>query len=149
MSGHPRSVEDRVYVIRDVTIPMRLVSLTNQREHWAVKARRAKSQRMTTRFIIDHGPEMLATGMFLVTLTRVAPRELDDDNLRAACKSVRDGVADWLGIDDGDTRIEWRYEQAKGKPKEHAVRILIERLQSAIAEGCATVAKHSSVAGKR
>jgi len=35
--------------------------------------------------------------------------------------AVRDGVADAIGIDDGSARIEWKYAQEKGKPKEYAV----------------------------
>ena len=27
-------------------------------------------------------------------------------------KATRDGVADWLGVDDGDKRLSWRYAQA-------------------------------------
>ena len=51
-----------------------------------------------------------------VSMTRIAPRALDDDNLQTAFKSVRDGVADALGIDDRDPRVAWRYAQEKGKP---------------------------------
>lgn len=39
---------------------------------------------------------------------------LDDDNLRSALKAVRDGIAEKLGIDDRDPRVEWRYGQRKG-----------------------------------
>ena len=125
-------------VIREVTLPLRLVSLTNQREHWAKKAKRAKEHRGLAKLALE-GVKRRAwpgTRLFVakgetlaVALTRVAPRKLDDDNLRASAKSVRDGVADWIGIDDGDPRIEWRYEQERGKPKEYAVRIRIERKQ--------------------
>ena len=49
----------------------------------------------------------------VVTVTRVAPgRGLDEhDNLPGACKHVVDAVAAWLGIDDRDPRISWRYAQ--------------------------------------
>lgn len=53
----------------------------------------------------------------VVTLTRISPRLLDDDNLRPALKAVRDGVADRLGVDDRDPRVEWRYAQRKGAQK--------------------------------
>lgn len=46
-----------------------------------------------------------------VTLTRLAAKKLDDDNLRRAMKPVRDEVAAWLGMDDADPRITWRYDQ--------------------------------------
>ena len=61
-----------------------------------------------------------------ITLTRIGPRTLDDDNLAGGFKHVRDGVADWLGIDDGDKRLTWRYEQRKGAPKEYAAEVRIE-----------------------
>ena len=53
----------------------------------------------------------------VITLTRVSPRELDDDNLRPALKSARDGIADWLQVDDRDPRVKWEYAQERGKPK--------------------------------
>jgi len=48
-----------------------------------------------------------------VTVTRVAPgRGLDPhDNLPGACKHVVDAIAAWIGIDDRDPRITWRYDQ--------------------------------------
>jgi hypothetical protein len=53
----------------------------------------------------------------VVTLTRVFVghgRSLDDDNLRATFKHVRDGIADWLGVDDSaSSNIEWLYEQRR------------------------------------
>ncbi len=62
----------------------------------------------------------------VVTITRVAPAELDDDNLASAAKAVRDGVADALGCDDGaKTWVAWRYEQRKA-PGLYEVRIAID-----------------------
>lgn len=36
------------------------------------------------------------------------------------------GVADWLGIDDGDPRLTWQYAQRKSKPGNYAAEIVIE-----------------------
>jgi hypothetical protein len=73
-------------------------------------------------------------GGVVVTLTRLAPsRGLDDDNLAASLKAVRDGVADALGLaEDRDPRVTWRYAQANGRavlglPSGYGVRIEIER----------------------
>ena len=66
---------------------------------------------------------LLGEQLCTVTLTRIAPRKLDCDNLRGALKAVRDGVADWLGVDDGSERITWKYAQERGKPKWHSVRV--------------------------
>ena len=102
------------------TIPVRTYSLANQREHWSKRARRAKSER-TQAFVETFGIRKLLP--LTVTLTRVAPRMLDDDNLRGSLKSIRDGIADRLGIDDRDPRVKWKYAQRKGKPREYAVDI--------------------------
>jgi hypothetical protein len=60
----------------------------------------------------------------IVTLTRLAPRMLDDDNAIAGMKAVRDAVADCLVVLDNDPRVEWRYAQERAKG--YAVRISIE-----------------------
>lgn len=103
------------------TVPLRTVSEANAREHWARKAKRVKAQRRAAFALCPTYPLPA-----IVTLTRIAPRALDDDNLRGALKAVRDGVADRLGIDDRDPRVDWRYAQARGRPKEYAVRIALE-----------------------
>lgn len=115
------------------TVPVRTVSETNQREHWAMRHHRRAVQRSLVRMVLGAGCTRPAFPC-VVTLTRIAPRSLDDDNLRGALKAVRDGVADWLGVDDADPRIEWRYDQRRGRPREHAVRIDsqgVEELDSA------------------
>lgn len=104
----------------ELDVPVRLVSLLNMREHWAQRAKRASMQRGLARTYavqkLRASPlwHEVANGCGLtVTITRIAPRELDDDNLAGSAKHVRDGIADALGIDDGDKRIQWRYGQAK------------------------------------
>lgn len=59
-----------------------------------------------------------------VRLTRLAPRLLDDDNLQAALKHVRDGVADALGLHDDDPRLHWSYAQQR--ERRYAVLVDIE-----------------------
>lgn len=104
----------------EIEIPVRLVSLLNSREHHMARARRAKQQRSLARLQtiarLCRSPlwARVANGCgIVVTITRIGPRELDDDNLAGSAKHVRDGIADALGIDDGDKRIVWRYRQAK------------------------------------
>jgi hypothetical protein len=48
---------------------------------------------------------------------------LDGDNLQSGFKAVRDGVADWLGVDDGDKRIDWQYGQRSGGVNVYQVEI--------------------------
>lgn len=105
-------------------IPVRTVSESNGREHWARKAKRASLHRGTARILVrsycaDFDPPAV------VRMARVAPRKLDDDNLRGALKAIRDGIADAFGVKDNDPRIEWRYSQERGPPKFYAVRVSI------------------------
>ena len=104
---------------------MKIVSVANMRLHWAVKAKLTRDQRNRTRMSLaavaqSSGLEMLPA---TVVLTRVAPRRLDGDNLQSGFKAVRDGVADWLGVDDGNGLIDWQYAQRSGKAGEYAVEI--------------------------
>jgi hypothetical protein len=101
----------------NVLLPLRIESEANMREHWAVKASRTKAHRSTACLkVAPHRRKILSLGdRILITLTRVAPRELDDDNLARGFKAVRDGVADALGLDDRDKRLKWAYAQEKGK----------------------------------
>ncbi len=46
-----------------------------------------------------------------VLINRVGRRTLDDDNLAASYKGLRDSIALRLGIDDGDSRIKFEYAQ--------------------------------------
>jgi hypothetical protein len=62
----------------------------------------------------------------VVTITRVAPRPFDDDNLAASGKHVRDGIADALRIDDRSPLVTWRYAQRRGPAKTYAIEIRIE-----------------------
>lgn len=109
-----------------LVVPCRIVSNANQREHWSKRHRRNKQQRA---IVLSH---LLSTGMHhapalptTVTLTRIAPRRLDDDNNVSGFKAVRDCIAEWLGIDDGSDLIAWRYDQQRGRPKEYACRVEI------------------------
>jgi hypothetical protein len=107
-----------------IELPIRVISTANAREHWAVKAKRNREHRSAAYYATQGAlrKEMLA-GNVRGTLTRIGKRRLDDDNLAGAFKAIRDGVADGLGLDDGDPRIEWRYAQEIGR--EYGIRIEI------------------------
>lgn len=109
-----------------VTIPIRTVSEANVREHWAKRAKRVAGHRSIVRLALN--AKVAVRGALTVSLTRIATRKLDDDNLRSALKATRDGVADALGIDDGDESIRWEYEQEKAR--EPGVRIEIRKRES-------------------
>ena len=108
-------------------INWRLESSANLREHWRARAARARVTREMAWALCRVQPWMEYPAELRVTLKRVAPSAgLDDDNLAAAFKAVRDGIADKLGLrSDRDPRVSWRYEQARGK---WAVEVAIERV---------------------
>lgn len=101
-----------------VVLPIKTVSEMNVRTHWAARAQRANLHRRTARALVK--PHSLPC---VVTLTRMSPGTLDDDNLRSAAKFCRDGIADALGVDDNDPRVEWRYEQEKVSRGTYGVRV--------------------------
>ena len=111
-----------------ITLPMRTVSEANvgdNRVGKIVAMKRKGVQRMIALHAatMNHAITMLPA---IVTLTRKAPRLLDDDNLARSLKAVRDGVADAMGVDDGDVdAVEWLYEQVIAK--DYAVEIEIMR----------------------
>lgn len=112
-----------------ITIPLRIESVGNKREHWGTKATRtAEHRRLGRVLVLAHLPRRytevwngqhfrtVAKGAprkveplretigdwtpAVVTFTRIGPAELDDDNVVIGCKAVRDGVAQALGVDD-------------------------------------------------
>ena len=111
----------------EIVIPVRTLSEANLRCHWGQRARRAKRQRVAARILVraaftrllERGP----CGGYRVTLTRIAPRVLDSDNLAISLKAVRDGVADALGVSDADGLCSWSYAQWRGKKREYAVAV--------------------------
>jgi crossover junction endodeoxyribonuclease RusA len=75
----------------------------NARTHWARKAKAAKAYRMAC-YVLALQAKIIAPsdGRIHLWLDFYPPnrRARDDDNLIAAFKSGRDGLADALGIDD-------------------------------------------------
>lgn len=109
---------------------MRTVSENNLREHWAAKARRVKAQREGVFWWLHAARVNLKAagfkGKILVKLTRVSLMKLDGDNLQGALKACRDGVADALGMDDGDERITWRYRQREPRTPRKSIGLAVE-----------------------
>ena len=101
-------------------LPIRIESVANKREHWSKRAARTKLHRFAAMVVQPHPLPCI------VTMTRIAPRALDGDNLQSGFKALRDGIAKRLGVDDADPRVEWRYDQARGKAKEYAARVTVE-----------------------
>lgn len=61
-------------------------------------------------------------GSLVVRIVRVAPNRLDGDNLEAALKRVRDGLAKQLGVDDRHPSVEYVADDERGAVREYAVR---------------------------
>ena len=105
------------------SIPLYLPSLANRRMHWMKLAKLKQCQRWIVRAHLAtfQPPKQLPA---TVTITRCGPRRLDLDNNVAACKAVVDELADWFGVDDGDPRYDWRFDQRKAH--RYSVEIQIE-----------------------
>ncbi len=120
-----------------LSIPLTLHVSLNSREHWATKAKRIKRERSAVAwaFAGARRKSQLAqlqaanpVNTWVVTITRIAPRRVDGDNLISRCKGVRDEVARHLGIDDGSEAIDWRYRQEQAPGKVCGVRVEIQTL---------------------
>lgn len=97
-------------------LPIRTLSEANSRQHWAAKAKRVSAHKNAARLVTGQalralGLRALPPGPVTITLTRKSIRRMDSDNLAGACKAARDGIAEALGVDDGDPRITWAYAQ--------------------------------------
>ena len=110
----------------EAELPLKLVSGMNVREHWGARKRRAEEHRGVTKLRLQAAVKPYATMCAVITITRIAPRPLDSDNLAASAKHVRDGIADAYGLDDRNPRLAWNYAQERGRPKYYGVRIRIE-----------------------
>lgn len=107
-----------ISVVRECRV--RLPSRANARGGWARYATLHKEHRVIGRSIVPEGlKSMIAAGRVThlhVQLIRFAPRTLDaHDNLPGAFKSIVDGIADAIGIDDGTSFYTWSYTQAGSK----------------------------------
>jgi hypothetical protein len=102
-----------------VILPIKTVSLTNQREHWRTRYKRTKYQREAVSMLMPKGVPVPCT----VRLTRISSGVLDDDNLPASLKSVRDQIAALSGVDDADPRIKWVYAQERINKRQYEVRV--------------------------
>ena len=98
------------------TLPIRTVNRNNARLHWAALHRATRDERraacLLTRSVLD----IAATARIerlgaVITLTRIGKRKMDSDNLAGCLKGIRDGIAEAIGVDDGDDRLRWVYEQ--------------------------------------
>jgi len=105
-------------MLRNIRLGVHTVSEANKREHWRVGHARHKKQKLAVllgMLAMDIPKQMPVK----ITLTRLAKRKLDDDNLQSAFKYIRDAVAEYFipgkaaGRADDDPGFSWNYDQAK------------------------------------
>jgi hypothetical protein len=73
-------------------------------------------QKNALRLALYNCPLRVPSPPLTVTWIHVGPRMDEGDNLPRAFKAMRDGLAAWLGVDDGNECVEWRYSQRLGAP---------------------------------
>lgn len=109
--------------VASVLVPIEARSLNKKDNHFMSRARRVKAARNATHWALKalKKPTLPCT----VLLCRIANSTgLDEhDNLPGSLKPEVDGCADWLGIDDRDPRVTWRYSQERGTA--YGVRITV------------------------
>lgn len=103
-------------------VPVKTVSEQNgSHGHWRGVAKRTKAQRESARACAQRFAPLATfappSGPWRVKLTRVSRGRLDGhDNLRSALKHVVDGIADFLGVNDGDrSAVVWDYAEERGE----------------------------------
>lgn len=113
---------------------LRTASESNSNEHHMVKAKRHKKQKdQVKKIMMVQRPKLQPPCK--VTMTRIAPREMDGhDNLATSLKYITDAVAEYLvpgkavGRADDCKAIQWQYKQKKGAVREYGVLVEIETL---------------------
>lgn len=99
-----------------ITIPLRTGRGGNDRMHWRAALRQKNGEKQATAWAIAQAKPEKPQLPCRVLLTRVAPGNgLDDDQVPAALKYVRDEVARWIGVDDKHRDIvRYEYAQQRG-----------------------------------
>lgn len=106
-------------------VPVKTVSEANSRDHWAKRNRRKLAQQTAVWACwLEAAKGQRVKLPCSVRLLRIAPKVLDDDNLKSAFKGIRDEIARRLGVDDGSSQVRFEYDQvAIG---EHSYNVKVE-----------------------
>ncbi len=123
-------------------LPLKTISESNRSEHWTKSSKRHKIQQFFVRALFIRETREI-TIPCTITMTRIGPRFLDDDNLPVSMKWIRDEIGACLfpekvvyvirksgahatnkGHADSDPRVKWKYSQEKGRRQ--AIRIEFE-----------------------
>jgi hypothetical protein len=110
----------------EMSLPIVTVSESNCFEHWTKKHKRHTEQKKAIWAEFKRiRPVIILPSLILIT--RIGKRLMDDDNIPASVKWIRDALAGEIfpglrpGQADSDPRIEWKYAQKKDK--EYQVKI--------------------------
>lgn len=87
----------------------------NAREHWAVRAKRTRRERAGVATMLASLVGRVPCPSVVRLTILGGHRRIDDDNVKGRLKAARDGVADFLAVDDGDERIRWEYGHERGR----------------------------------
>jgi hypothetical protein len=109
-----------------IHVPVRTRNQLNSRKHWRTDAaeRRDVKQQVAYQLITVKlwPPAPTLERPWSVRLVRLGPREMDDDGVVSALKSVRDAFAAYIGVDDKKRKVvAYSYDQERSK--EFGVRI--------------------------
>ena len=102
----------------------------NSREYWAARVRRVRKEHSQVSLALklweakNGSPPPMP---WVVILTRRSPGKMDDDNAFGAMKGVRDALARWVGVDDGDDGFTWLYRLVRCDRKTAGTVIEIQR----------------------
>ena len=122
---------------QEIYFPLRIESVNKYRgAHWGTVAQLDAPIKKVVPLILTQlvrPPKKLIDGktnIFTITLIRVANGSMDDGGNVASggFKAVRDCVAEWIGIDDGDPKFICSCLQQRGPHKFFGVKIIIEDL---------------------
>lgn len=118
----------------ELIIPKRLLNLSNFcLNKQAAFAQWSSSKKLNEEIILRLRPSIFRAILPVkITLTRIASREFDKDNLIHAFKHIKDTISKLfypslpIGQADDFECFEWAYKQEKGAPKKYAIKIEIE-----------------------
>lgn len=111
------------------TIPIRVISEANQREHWGARYERKQVQQEATRVcLIQAMHKRKIVFPCAVTLTRIGAKPLDTDNLAGSFKHVQDAIAGYFQINDGNPTIKYEYAQEPNGKRDYSVRVEIREV---------------------
>jgi hypothetical protein len=126
-------------------VGLKLVSEANgSHGHWSKRSAHVREQRETfvtacarmfglprITFQLPKPPRKYAVARWVtpyqlplvITITRIAPSRLDDDNLARSAKAIRDQLAELQGVDDRNPGVTWLYDQRRGAVRQYAVEV--------------------------